>query len=60
MSDLATRFLVPSIDVGVMPEGLNGKVTAQFVEITVTRLSCLCILFRQRQHLAAQGGLHDG
>jgi len=34
MSDLATRFLVPSIDVGVMPEGRDGKVTAQLIEIT--------------------------
>ncbi|HUA68222.1 MAG TPA: ThiF family adenylyltransferase, partial [Candidatus Saccharimonadales bacterium] len=34
LSDIATRFLVPSIDVGVMPEGRDGTVTAQLVEIT--------------------------
>jgi len=34
LSDIATRYLVPSIDVGVMPEGRDGKVTTQLVEIT--------------------------
>ncbi len=34
LSDLATRFLLPAIDVGVMLEGRDGKVTAQLVEIT--------------------------
>ena len=34
LGDIATRYLVPSIDVGVMPEGRDGKVTAQLVEIT--------------------------
>jgi hypothetical protein len=34
LGDIATRFLVPAIDVGVMPEGRDGKVTAQLVEIT--------------------------
>ncbi len=34
LSDVATRYLVPSIDVGVMPEGRDGKMTAQLIEIT--------------------------
>ncbi|MDD5141785.1 MAG: ThiF family adenylyltransferase [Verrucomicrobiales bacterium] len=34
LSDLATRFLLPSIDVGVMPEGRGGKMTAQLIEVT--------------------------
>lgn len=34
LGDIASRFLVPAIDVGVMPESHAGKVTAQLVEIT--------------------------
>ena len=34
LSDLATRFLLPAIDVGVKAEGRDGKVTAQLVEVT--------------------------
>ncbi len=34
LGDLATRFLVPSIDVGVLPEGKNGKITAELVDVT--------------------------
>jgi hypothetical protein len=34
LSDLAARFLVPSIDVGVLLDGGKGKVTAQLVEVT--------------------------
>jgi molybdopterin/thiamine biosynthesis adenylyltransferase len=34
LGDIAARYFVPAIDVGVMPEGHDGKVTAQLVEIT--------------------------
>ena len=34
LGDIAARYFVPAIDVGVMPEGRDGKVTAQLVEIT--------------------------
>lgn len=34
LSDLATRFLLPAIDVGVMLEGSEGKVNSQLIEVT--------------------------
>jgi hypothetical protein len=33
LGDLASLFLVPSIDVGVLPRGKDGRVTSQLIEI---------------------------
>ncbi|MEC5125981.1 ThiF family adenylyltransferase [Verrucomicrobiales bacterium BCK34] len=34
LGDLATRYLVPCIDVGVLPEGSEGVITDQLIELT--------------------------
>lgn len=34
LGDLASLYLVPAIDVGVLPQGKDGRVTAQLIEIT--------------------------
>jgi hypothetical protein len=34
LGDLASLYLVPAIDVGVRPQGKNGQVTSQLIEIT--------------------------
>jgi hypothetical protein len=33
LSDLASHYLLPSVDVGVLMDGANGKVTTQLVEL---------------------------
>ncbi|MGC4074010.1 MAG: ThiF family adenylyltransferase [Nibricoccus sp.] len=33
LGDLASLYLVPSIDIGVLPRGLNGRVTSQLIEL---------------------------
>jgi hypothetical protein len=34
LGDLASLYLVPSIDIGVLPRGQNGRVTSQLIEIS--------------------------
>jgi tRNA A37 threonylcarbamoyladenosine dehydratase len=46
LSDLATRYLVPSLDCGVLLEGQGGKVTAQVLQIIRFLAADPCALCR--------------
>jgi tRNA A37 threonylcarbamoyladenosine dehydratase len=46
LSDLSIRYLLPSIDCGVMLEGSNGKVTGQIVQLVRFLSSDPCALCR--------------
>lgn len=42
LSDLARHYLVPSIDVGVLMDGADGKVTTQLIEFTAYEPEFAC------------------
>jgi len=46
LSDLATRYLVPSLDCGVLLEGRDGKITAQVLQIIRFLAADPCALCR--------------
>jgi molybdopterin/thiamine biosynthesis adenylyltransferase len=46
LSDVVTRYLVPSFDCGVMLEGQNGKITGQIVQIIRFLSADACALCR--------------
>lgn len=46
LSDLATRFLVPSLDCGVILEGRDGKITGQVVQVARFLAADPCALCR--------------
>lgn len=47
LSDLATRYLVPSIDTGVLLEGGDGRVSGQIVQLLRLLAADPCVLCRQ-------------
>jgi hypothetical protein len=48
LSDIAQHYLLPSLDVGVLMEGDNGKVTSQVCDITVYSPDLPCAFCCQR------------
>ena len=46
LSDVVTRYLLPSFDCGVMLEGQNGKITGQIVQIIRFLSADACVLCR--------------
>jgi tRNA A37 threonylcarbamoyladenosine dehydratase len=47
LSDLALRYLIPSIDCGVTLEGHNGKITGQIIQMTRFLPADACALCRR-------------
>ena len=42
LSDIASHYLLPSLDIGVLMDGANGKLTSQLVDLTVFSPSHPC------------------
>lgn len=46
LSDIALRYLIPTIDIGVVMEGVNGKITGQVVQLNRLFPSDPCVYCR--------------